>query len=72
MPDGTHDFFAAGVGGGLGWRRRQTRGRKEQLREGDAVEFLDRVGRTSGKQRLLTEAEAAAVPRLKPRPRRTG
>jgi len=72
VPDGTRDFFAAGVGGGLGWRRRQTRGRKEQLREGDAVEFLERVGRTSGKQRLLTEAEAAAVPRLKPRPRRTG
>jgi hypothetical protein len=77
VPDGTRDFFAAGVGGGLGWRRRQTRGRKEQLREGDAVEFLERVGRNSGKPqvsfvRLLTEAEAAAVPRLKPRPRRTG
>lgn len=47
------------------------------LREGDAVEFLDRVGRGTGKVqasfvRLLTDAEAAEVPRLKLRPRRTG
>jgi cold shock CspA family protein len=48
-----------------------------ELREGDPVEFLERLGRTSGKPqvsfvRLLTEAEAAGVPRLKPRPRRAG
>jgi hypothetical protein len=47
------------------------------VREGDAVEFLERVGRGSGKPqasflRLLTEAEAVEVPRLRPRERRTG
>jgi len=44
---------------------------------GDAVEFLERVSRASRKPqasfvRLLTEAEAAEVPRRKPRPRRAG
>ncbi len=50
-----------------------------EAREGDAVEFLERVGRAGGKPqvsfvRLLTDAEAASVPRLnpRPRPRRTG
>jgi CspA family cold shock protein len=48
-----------------------------EVREGDAVAFLERVGRSSGKPqvsfvRLLTEAEAVDVPRLKPRPRRAG
>jgi CspA family cold shock protein len=46
-----------------------------EAREGDAVEFLERVGRGSGKPqasfvRLLTGDEAAAVPRLYPRPPR--
>jgi CspA family cold shock protein len=46
-------------------------------REGDAVEFLERVGHASGKPqiarvRLLDGDEAAAVPRLKPRPSRAG
>jgi hypothetical protein len=48
-----------------------------ELRDGNAVEFLERVGRGSGKLqacfvRLLTDSEAASVPGLKLRPRGTG